>query len=156
MTTEAVIHHRQTQPIFLRWMRRDDWPRVLEIEDACFQWDAWTEHDLRSELRIPNVIGYVAEMQEQLVGFYLYELRRDHMKIIDLAVDPAWQRRGIGAQMLDRMQANIRNSGRSRIYADVRETNLAAQCLLRDRGFLWRETLPFTEDELYFVMEWRK
>ena len=59
--------------VHIRWMIRRDMPEVLEIEQSSFEFP-WTEEDFIRCLRQRNCIGMVAEYDEKVVGFMIYEL----------------------------------------------------------------------------------
>ena len=78
--------------VHIRWMIRRDMPAVLRIENACFEF-AWNEEDFIRCLRQRNCIGMVAEDDEGVVGFMIYELHKNRLHVLNFAVHPD-QRRG--------------------------------------------------------------
>ena len=56
-------------------MIRRDMPEVIPIETASFEFP-WSEDDFVRCLRQRNCIGMVAEMDDQVVGFMIYELHK--------------------------------------------------------------------------------
>ena len=62
--------------VHIRWMIRRDMPEVLQAEQQSFEY-AWTEDDFLRCLRQRNCIGMVAEHQDRIVGFMIYELRSE-------------------------------------------------------------------------------
>ncbi|MDA8746115.1 ribosomal-protein-alanine N-acetyltransferase RimI, partial [Rubripirellula amarantea] len=58
--------------VHIRWMIRRDMPAVLAIENKSFEF-SWTEEDFIRCLRQRNCIGMVAEENDQVVGFMIYE-----------------------------------------------------------------------------------
>ena len=83
----------------IRWLIRRDMSQVLEIERASFR-HAWTEEDFLTCLRQRNCIGMVAEHEDQIVGFMVYELHKSKLRIMNFAVAPWVRRRGVGQQMV--------------------------------------------------------
>lgn len=118
----------------MRWMIRGDMPAVLAIEQACFD-DAWPEDEFLSRLRCRNVIGQVVEFDDTICGFVIYELNQTFLKILNIAVDPMMQGRGLGAEMVDKLTGKL-NEKRSSVQVLVRERNLDAQLFFRSMGFL--------------------
>ena len=88
--------------IHIRWMIRRDMPEVLAAELASFEY-AWTEDDFLRCLRQRNCIGMVAETDEHVIGFMIYELHRSRLHILNFAVHPDVRRAGIGRQMLAKL-----------------------------------------------------
>jgi [ribosomal protein S18]-alanine N-acetyltransferase len=120
--------------VHIRWMIRRDMPEVLQIERKNFEFP-WVDADFVRCLRQRNCIGMVAEHEGQAVGFMIYELQRARLHVLNFAVAPAYQRRGVGSQMVAKLIAKLSPQRRSRILLEVRETNLAAQLFFRENGF---------------------
>ncbi len=130
----------------IRWMIRRDLPEVLVIEEACYEHFAWTETDFVRNLRHINCIGMVAEHEERLVGFTLYDLHADCLDVLTLAVSPEHQRRGVGSQMVRKLVGKLSPSRRSRIKTIVADTNLGGHLFLKacefravDVSDIWQE-----------------
>ena len=70
------------------------------------------------------------------VGYGGMQCVLDEGQITDIAVLPAYRRRGIGAMILDALIAHARRQKLYAIFLEVRESNLPALSLYRDRfGF---------------------
>jgi ribosomal-protein-alanine N-acetyltransferase len=79
----------------------------------------------------------IAEAHGKIVGYLVARAVGDEAEILDVAVAPAAQGRGIGRALLaDALQA-LRRLGARRAYLEVRASNAAAQRLYRSLGFLW-------------------
>ena len=120
--------------IHIRWMITRDMPEVLAIEDAVFQFP-WSEEDFVRCLRQRNCIGMVAEVEERVVGYMIYELHKNRLHILNFGVHAGMQRQGVGRAMLDKLQSKLSTQRRNRIMLEVRETNLEAQLFFRAMGF---------------------
>ena len=131
---------------FVRWMCRKDMPEVMAIENGCFEF-AWTEEDFIRCLRQRNCIGLVAEHEERIVGFVIYELHKARLHILNFAVHKEFQRCGVGSAMVDKLIRKLSADRRTRIMLEIREGNLDAQCFFRSQGFMAISTLrSFYED----------
>jgi ribosomal-protein-alanine N-acetyltransferase len=120
--------------VHIRWMIRRDMPAVLDIENQSFEFP-WSEEEFIRCLRQRNCIGMVAEQDDQVVGFMIYELHKNRLHILNFAVDPEARRSGIGSAMIDKLVGKLSHDRRNRIMLEVRETNLDAQLFFRSRGF---------------------
>mgnify|MGYP001151877576 FL=1 len=120
--------------VHIRWMIRRDMPEVLDIEGRNFEF-AWTEEDFIRCLRQRNCIGMVAEYDERVVGFMIYELHKNRLHILNFAVCPDFQRHGVGTSMVRKLIGKLSPQRRNRILLEIRETNLSAQLFFRDVGF---------------------
>lgn len=119
----------------IRWMIRRDMPEVLDIEGQCFEF-AWTEEDFLCCLRQRNCIGMVAERQERIIGFMIYELLKHQLHVLNFAVAPWARRQSIGTQMVDKLVHKLSQQRRHEIVLEVRESNLPAQLFFRSQTFL--------------------
>jgi len=126
--------HKEQVKVHIRWMIRRDMPEVLQTEQESFEY-AWTEEDFLKCLRQRNCIGMVAEHNEKVIGFMIYELHKAKLHILNFAVSPACRRAGVGAQMVAKLISKLSSHRRTRITLEVRETNLAAQLFFRAQGF---------------------
>jgi ribosomal-protein-alanine N-acetyltransferase len=120
--------------VHIRWMIRRDMPEVLQAERQSFD-HAWTEEDFLRCLRQRNCIGMVAELDEKVVGFMIYELHKTRLHILNFAVAPAYRRLGIGRQMIQKLIAKLSSHRRTRVTLAVRERNLPAQLFFRSMAF---------------------
>ncbi len=128
------IDQKQEVRVHIRWMIRRDMPEVLAIEGESFEFP-WLEDDFIRCLRQRNCIGMVAEYEDRVVGFMIYELHKTRIHVLNFAVAAAYRRAGVGSQMIARLSAKLSSQRRSRIVLEVRETNLAAQLFFRENGF---------------------
>ncbi len=148
-STQSCVH--------IRWMIRRDMPAVLAIENDSFEFP-WTEEEFIRCLRQRDCIGMVAELNEQVVGFMIYELHRTRIHILSFAVHSEHRRCSVGSAMIEKLVSKLAYQRRNRIVLEVRETNLAAQLFFRELGFLATGVLrSFYEDstEDAFMMQFR-
>lgn len=143
--------------VYVRWMIRRDVPEVLAIEAESFEFP-WSEEDFIRCLRQRNCIGMVAEYQERVVGFMIYEVHRTKIRVLNFAVAAQYRRLGVGSQMLAKLIGKLSAQRRTRIQLEVRETNLPAQLFFRDNGFraisVLRSFYDDTPEDAY-VMQFR-
>lgn len=120
--------------VHIRWMIRRDMQEVLAIETASFEFP-WREEDFIKCLRQRNAIGMVAEHDDKVVGYVIYELHKNLLHILNFAVPAALRRQHIGAAMLFKITTKLSEQRRSRAILEVRETNVAAQLFFHSQGF---------------------
>jgi [ribosomal protein S18]-alanine N-acetyltransferase len=143
--------------VHIRWMIRRDMPMVLAIEEASFEF-AWSEEEFIRCLRQRNCIGMVAELNDEVVGFMIYELHKNRLHLLNFAVSPTLRRSCIGTAMMDKLVGKLSSDRRNRILLEVRETNLDAQLFFRHLGFRAISVLrDFYEDttEDAYLMQFR-
>lgn len=151
------IDQRQEVRVHIRWMIRRDMPEVLAIEAGGFEF-SWCEDDFIRCLRQRNCIGMVAEHEDQVAGFMIYELHKSRIHVLNFAVANDFRRRGVGSQMIAKLIAKLSSQRRSRLALEVRETNLAAQLFFRENGFravsVLRSYYADTPEDAY-IMQYR-
>ncbi|QVL32328.1 GNAT family N-acetyltransferase [Telmatocola sphagniphila] len=133
-----------TREIYIRWLIRSDLSRVLEIERDCFD-NPWDADDFNACLRQRNCIGQVAEIRsvpgglpDRVLGFMIYELEKETIRVRNFAVDSQARRTGVGTALVGRLFRKLGRFGevrRSRIAVILRESNLDAQSFYRHFGF---------------------
>lgn len=148
------LHEKQRLGVHIRWMIRRDMPEVLAIESSSFEFP-WSEEDFIRCLRQRNCIGMVAEQDERVLGFMIYELHKSRLHIINFAVHEEFRRRGVGTQMSNKLIGKLSHQRRDRISLEVRETNLAAQVFFRTAGFravsVLRDFYEDTTEDAYMM-----
>lgn len=148
---------KQQLSVHIRWMIRRDMPEVLEIENGSFEFP-WFEEDFIRCLRQRNCIGMVAEYDEHVVGFMIYELHKSRLHILNFAVHPEFRRSNVGVNMVNKLVSKLSHQRRTQITLEVRETNLDAQLFFRHQGFRATNVLrSFYDDtpEDAYLMEYR-
>lgn len=140
--------------VHIRWMIRRDMLEVLEIEQQSFEFP-WSDEEFVRCLRQRNCIGMVAEYDERVVGFMIYELHRNRLHILNFAVREEFRRRGVGVQMMQKLISKLSHQRRNRLMLEVRETNLSAQLFFRNLGFravsLLRDFYEDTPEDAYLM-----
>lgn len=149
---------KQPQPktaCHIRWMIRRDMPTVLQIEDQSFP-DPWVEQEFIHHLRQRDTIGMVSEINDQVVGYMIYELHKSRLQLINMAVDPAFRRKGIGRSMVAKLVSKLAWQRRNRIEAGVQETNLDAQLFFRACGLRVSKTdICHKTDETFYLFNYQ-
>lgn len=143
--------------VHIRWMIRRDMASVLAIEGQSFEFP-WTEDEFIRCLRQRDCIGMVAERNEEVAGFMIYELHKTRIHILSFAIHPEFRRQSVGTAMVEKLVSKLAYQRRNRIVLEVRETNLPAQLFFRQLGFRATGVLKsFYEDtpEDAFLMQFR-
>jgi ribosomal-protein-alanine N-acetyltransferase len=107
---------------------------VLEIEKTCFEYP-WQEEQFIQCLRQRNCIGMVAEYDDQVVGFMVYELHKNQIHVLNFAVALTHRHGQVGTQMVGKLVRKLSQQRRNRIILEIRETNVEAQVFFSEMGF---------------------
>jgi ribosomal-protein-alanine N-acetyltransferase len=121
-------------------MIRADMPEVMAIENDCFS-SPWPESEFVEALRCRSVIGMVAEHGTRVVGYVVYDLRKNDIHILNMAVDRKFWRQLVGTSIIEKIKVKLNQQKRRLITAEVRETNIAAQKFFKAQGFICVETI---------------
>jgi ribosomal-protein-alanine N-acetyltransferase len=119
---------------YIRWMVRRDLSSVVAIEKDVFDYP-WSEQEFLIAARQRNCIGMVAERNEEVVGYMVYELHKTRIELLNFAVRPRSQRLGIGSAMIEKLKSKLAYERRNKISLEVRERNLDGQLFFRNAGF---------------------
>lgn len=141
--------------VSIRWYKRSDLDRIVAIERRCFDhpWGHREFLDFASDGRCYMLLAEVPSLSKPgeyvTAGFALVEKRPLSLRLEGLAVDPDWQRKGVGAALVSKLKRKVAGDGRRlRLRADVPEECLPMQCLLRSCGVRCVGVNPaFDEDD---------
>ena len=131
-----------------------DLTSLLKLERACFQKDAWSLFDLIAVLSWPEVIRFKAVDEGKMIGFVAGDTRPSQGAawISTIAVDPHYQRRGIGRALLMACESEVKSPN---MKLTVRVSNHGAISLYEREGYrtvdIWRNYYRDGEDGM--VME---
>ena len=123
-------------PAAVRPVHRHDLPALLALDALTFD-EIWHKlsHHFSDGLAKGDSMN-VAEIAGHIVGYAWLELRRRHAHLIRLAVHPAFQGQGIGAQLLHRAITGALDRRANRITLNTQEKNQRSQALYRRLGFV--------------------
>lgn len=132
----ATIRQPSTR-VGLRPGEADDLDEVMRIMGQAFHpsfGEAWTRSQCSGILPMAGVGLTLATDDSGPIGFALVRRVADEAELLLLAVDPVYQRRGIGRLLLEEFVASCRAAGAARLHLEVREGNPAVR-MYRAAGF---------------------
>ena len=100
---------------------------------------AWSEEDFAGMLSQGNIFGFIARpvgKPKQAAGFVLARLVAGEAEILTIAVSSAFQRRGIGRDLMEAVLRHLHHERAESLFLEVDESNVAAQALYRRLGFI--------------------
>jgi ribosomal-protein-alanine N-acetyltransferase len=119
----------------IRCLTMDDKPHILAIEKQSFA-TPWTWEDFMQLLDHRNAFGKVATTNSgKVLGYMVYELNTDNVRLVNMAVHPDIRNQGIGSQMLEHLRLCL-STKRKRLLAEVWEYDLTSQKFFRKNKFV--------------------
>jgi len=105
-----------------------------ELIEAGLPW-TWTPERVARNLRQPETVVLAARDAERLAGFAIMQYGDERAHLSLLAVQPDYQRQGVGRRMLEWLTESALTAGIASIHLELRETNLAARRFYLEQGF---------------------
>jgi len=135
--------HGQAQPsapdlshLSLLWALPEHAAAIAQLHGRSFDpaWDAGTVERLLSN---PGSVALIASAGAPPVmgAFVLAQVAADEAEILMIAVDPAWRRKGVAAQLVDGVKRGAHRGGAQALFLEVAAGNTAAIALYRKAGF---------------------
>jgi ribosomal-protein-alanine N-acetyltransferase len=121
----------------IRRATAEDVDAVARLEEVGLGDDAWSrglvEQGIASQL--PTVSSLVAEVDGAVVGHAVASAAGEDAELQRIAVDPAYRRRGLGADLLAAVEELVAGEGAERLLLEVREDNATAAAFYETHGF---------------------
>ena len=108
--------------------------QVAELERLCFA-DPWSEKSVASELDNQWALWLVALEDETVAGYIGSQTSIDETDVMNVAVHPDFRRRGIAAELIDALVAELKKRGSHALMLEVRASNAPAIALYEKLGF---------------------
>ncbi len=121
-------------PWQMRPMQQADLAAVAALE-AQSQFTPWSEQVFRDCLSEGYLCRVVTDVAGAVVAFVIIYRVLDEAHVLNIAVAPDCQRRGIAAALLREMMDVLRPDTRC-LFLEVRESNQAARALYQRLGFV--------------------
>jgi len=123
-------------PATIRAASSADISVIAGIERACFG-DPWSEAAFQELLHMRDAIFLVATRKnpESVAGYVIARVVAGEADVLNIAVRPPDQGRGLGGELLDSGLAAVIARGVHEVFLEVRESNAAALALYESRGF---------------------
>ncbi len=98
--------------------------------------DPWSLSQFLESSLLDSNRSLVLEDDSGLLGFAIYQRVQDEATLLNIAILPARQRQGFGAQLLQSLVERLTRQGVTRLLLEVRRGNGAAIALYRRLGFV--------------------
>lgn len=104
--------------------------KLFEIEQECFDQEAFTKQQISYLLTDYNTIALVAKINNDIAGFIIAQVEVEENTefghIITINITPNFRRKGIAKKLLRETENRLRQKGINECRLEVREDNNAA------------------------------
>ena len=136
--------------------KREDISQIAQIEQRCFPKSAWTYEQLEQSFLQEGFYSVLFE-EEQIKGYLGAVVNAWEAEIAFIAVDVLFRRQSIAENLLDEFIKYLRNTGREKIFLEVRVSNTPAINLYTKKGFksysIRKNYYEGTEDAICMVFD---
>lgn len=122
-------------------MTVDHIPSIARIEEECFS-TPWSEKALAEELNVPTAVFLTALFSGTVAGYMGLQAAGDVGYVCNVAVSPAFRRRGIASALMAAQIDRARALSLNELTLEVRTSNAAARALYEKLGFVRLGTRP--------------
>jgi ribosomal-protein-alanine N-acetyltransferase len=132
MTSSTMSAMPDASPHFRRMTERD-LDAVMAIEEVIYT-HPWTRGNFTDSLAAQSHCQ-VLEWHGVVVGYAVLATGADEAHLLNLSIAGAWQRRGLGRELLDHVVSLARELKVQKIFLEVRASNAAARRLYANSRF---------------------
>lgn len=117
----------------ISFLNTTDLSRAWEIEKRAHAFP-WSEATLASN-QGERYLNYQLITEGEMAAFAITQVVLDEATLFNIAVDPAFQRRGFGRELLEHLIDELEKRGVVTLWLEVRASNAAAIALYEHLGF---------------------
>lgn len=117
----------------IRKMKIVDFPSVVAIEKQVYNFP-WTEGIFKDCFKAGYICS-VCEDMEKVIAYSILSVAVGEAHIMNICVDPAEQKQGVGRDMIDYLIKLARQGKAETILLEVRPSNEGAIALYKSMGF---------------------
>ncbi|HYL85921.1 MAG TPA: ribosomal protein S18-alanine N-acetyltransferase [Candidatus Angelobacter sp.] len=126
---------KREQVITIRTMRSGDAAPVSAILREAPEAVFWPEFSVNEVMGWQGALALVSETGGTITGFLIGRQATDEAEILNLAVEKGCRRVGHGAALLRSAEGEFRGRGVTRLFLEVRESNLAGIAFYKRHDF---------------------
>ncbi len=126
----SALQQPQPEPALqrLRAMTASDLDAVMAIETRAYDFP-WSRGNFADSINAGNVAQVLADADGALLGYFIAMPGVEEMHLLNLAVEPLLQGRGLGAVLLDAVLLAALRYGARVLWLEVRPSNPRAGAL---------------------------
>jgi ribosomal-protein-alanine N-acetyltransferase len=127
------MNDEMTALVELRTMKHSDLEQVIAIEEKAYPYP-WTPGIFRDCLRVGHN-AWVLTLDKQLLGYGILMLSPGEAHILNICIDPDYQRKGLGRYLLRHLIKKSVQTDIDMVLLEVRCSNMNALQLYQSEGF---------------------
>jgi ribosomal-protein-alanine N-acetyltransferase len=113
----------------------EDIPSMISLERQSPYAAHWSEEFHRQIFHQPARLVLVIDDEGPIRGFLIARIAGEECELENIVVASSNQHRGLGSKLMQELTAVARAHGATRIFLEVRESNVAARSLYENCGF---------------------
>jgi len=110
-------------------------PTLTELHAESFGVECWNLAQMEGSLELATTRAWAASEGDAVTGFILCQIIPKQIEILTFCVSPTRRQQGIGAALLRRAIAAMREQSGGKVFLEVAADNNAARKLYEDHGF---------------------
>jgi ribosomal-protein-alanine N-acetyltransferase len=118
----------------IRPIKFDDLDAVYNLETELFP-NPWPKSFFQNDLMSGDSVGLVAENAGQLIGYAMATFTGDGFHVTNIAIAKEHQRHGLGAELMQKLEALALKRGSSYVFLEVRTNNNVALAFYEKLGY---------------------
>ena len=115
-------------------MTNGDLDRIVSIETDIYS-HPWTRGNFADSIAA-DYQCWVSQHGDEIVGYAVMMIAAGEAHLLNMSVAAAWQRRGLGTDLLRFLFKLARQWGAEKMFLEVRPSNASARALYAKMGFV--------------------
>ena len=132
----------------------EDILKISQLEKECFPAEPWSYRMLADSFASDNFSAVLCDDDGEIAAYGGISMGYDTADIDNIAVAERYRRCGLGGKILESLIAVAKEKGASKVFLEVRVSNVAAMSLYLKHGFrgVYARTRYYTDGEDCLVM----
>ncbi|MCL4327514.1 MAG: GNAT family N-acetyltransferase [Candidatus Thermoplasmatota archaeon] len=136
--------------MIIRKMTRSDITGITDLEKRAFSVGPYDYNMLKISYKLAKGMSLVALESHAVLGYAIaIGIDEEDADVESIAVDPLYQGRGVGKQLLLALEDLMRSRGYIRSVLEVREKNVSAISMYRKNGYVISEFIENYYEESF-------
>ncbi|MEO1889523.1 MAG: ribosomal protein S18-alanine N-acetyltransferase [Cycloclasticus sp.] len=130
---KSLFGLEETRQQYIRPLKDQDIDDVIQIEQQVYNYP-WSKGIFKDCLRV-GYSNWALIKDETFIGYAILSVAVGEAHILNICVDPAFKRQGLGRFFLNEVIAAAKSKNADCVFLEVRPSNVAAIELYKKMGF---------------------